>query len=69
LRRGRRYLNLDYVCDATAQVDADAPTADAVPAWVEKYAAQIERFGMTPASYAARFSVPIRIRLTRLDGR
>jgi hypothetical protein len=24
---------------------------------------------MTPASYAARFSVPIRIRLTRVDGR
>jgi hypothetical protein len=23
---------------------------------------------MTPAAYAARFSVPLRIRLTRLDG-
>ena len=52
-----------------AQVDADAPAADANPAYLEKYAAQIERFGMTPASYAARFSVPIRIRLTRLNGR
>jgi PPOX class probable F420-dependent enzyme len=57
------------VFSGTAQIDADAPAADAVPAWLEKYAAQIERFGMTPASYAARFSVPIRIRLTRLDGR
>jgi len=52
-----------------AQVEADAPAVDAVPAWLEKYAAQIEQFGMTPVSYAARFSVPIRIRLTRLDGR
>jgi PPOX class probable F420-dependent enzyme len=52
-----------------AQVDSGAPAADAFPAWLEKYAAQIAEFGMTPASYAARFSVAIRIRLTRLDGR
>jgi PPOX class probable F420-dependent enzyme len=52
-----------------AQVDPDAPAADANPAHLEKYAGQIEQFGMTPASYAARFSVPVRIRLTRLDGR
>ena len=57
------------VLSGTAQADRDAPAADANPPYLEKYAAQIERFGMTPASYAARFSVPIRIRLTRLDGR
>ena len=57
------------VLSGIAQVDPDAPAADANPAWLEKYAAQIERFGMTPASYAARFSVPVRIRLTRLDRR
>jgi PPOX class probable F420-dependent enzyme len=57
------------VLSGMAHVDPDAPSADAHPAWLEKYAAQIEGFGMTPASYAARFSVPIRIRLTRLDGR
>ena len=57
------------VLSGTALVDPDAPAADANPTWLEKYAALIERFGMTPASYAARFSVPIRIRLTRLDGR
>jgi PPOX class probable F420-dependent enzyme len=57
------------VLSGIAHVDANAPGADANPAWLEKYAAQIERFGMTPASYAARFSVPIRTRLTRLDGR
>ena len=57
------------VLSGAAEVDPDAPAADALPAWLEKYAAQIEGFGMTPASYAARFSVPIRIRLTRVDGR
>jgi PPOX class probable F420-dependent enzyme len=57
------------VLSGTAQVDPDAPAADANPAHLAKYAAQIERFGMTPASFAARFSVPVRIRLTRLDGR
>jgi PPOX class probable F420-dependent enzyme len=57
------------VLSGTAQVDADAPAADANPAYLEKYAAQIERFGMTPASYAARFRVPVRVRLTGLDGR
>jgi PPOX class probable F420-dependent enzyme len=57
------------VLSGTAQVDEDAPPADANPGHLEKYAAQIAGFGMTPASYAARFSVPIRIRLTRVDGR
>ena len=57
------------VLSGMAHVDANAPSADANRAWLEKYTAQIERFGMTPASYAARFSVPVRIRLTRLDGR
>lgn len=33
------------------------------------YAAQIAAFGMTPASYAAGFSIPIRIRLMRVEGR
>jgi PPOX class probable F420-dependent enzyme len=57
------------VLSGIARVDADAPGVDANPAWLEKYAGQIEQFGMTPASFAARFSVPIRVQLTRLDGR
>lgn len=57
------------VLAGTAHVDADAPGADADPGYLEKYTAQLERIGMTPASFAARFSVPIRIRLARLDGR
>ena len=57
------------VLSGTAQVDRSAPAADTHAAWLEKYAAQIAVFGMTPAAYAARFSVPLRIRLTRADGR
>jgi PPOX class probable F420-dependent enzyme len=57
------------VLSGTAQVDPSGPAADACPAWLEKYGAQIAGFGMTPAAYATRFSVPIRIRLTRVDGR
>jgi PPOX class probable F420-dependent enzyme len=57
------------VLSGLAAVDEQAPPADANPGHLAKYAAQIAEFGMTPASYAARFSVPIRIRLTRVDGR
>jgi PPOX class probable F420-dependent enzyme len=57
------------VLSGTAHVDSDGPAADANSAYLEKYGAQIQEIGMTPAAYAARFSVPIRIRLTRLDGR
>jgi PPOX class probable F420-dependent enzyme len=57
------------VLSGTAQDDPDAPAAEANFAYVEKHGAQIERFGMTPATFAARFSVPPRIQLTRLDGR
>jgi hypothetical protein len=56
-------------CPASRTSTATAPAADANPVHLEKYAAQIERFGLTPAAYAARFSVPVRIRLTRVDGR
>jgi PPOX class probable F420-dependent enzyme len=57
------------VFSGVAQVDRSLPSVDANPAWLEKYAGQIEQFGMTPAAFAARFSVPIQVRLTRLEGR
>lgn len=76
-RNPRVTLNFDgdgrggdiVVLSGIAQVDPDAPAVDDNPAWLAKYAGQIEQFGMTPASFAARFSVPIRVRLTGLDGR
>lgn len=57
------------VLSGMAQVDGAAPRADELPEWLEKYAGLIERFGMTPASYAARFNVRVRVLLTRVDGR
>jgi PPOX class probable F420-dependent enzyme len=57
------------VLSGTARVDPDAPAAETNSAYLEKYEVQIERFGMTPAAFAARFRVPLRIQLTRLDGR
>ena len=49
-----------------ATVDESAPSADRLDAYVEKYAALIERLGADPASFAAEYAVPIRIRPTRL---
>ena len=46
----------------------DDPPADALPAYVEKYAAFIARNGWTPASFAAEYTVPLRIAATRLRG-
>ena len=39
------------------------------PEYLEKYRDQIARIGMTPETFAQRYSVPVRIRLTRLRGR
>jgi PPOX class probable F420-dependent enzyme len=47
---------------------SDDPPADAVPAYVEKYAPLIERNRWTPESFAADYSVPMRIRLRRIRG-
>jgi PPOX class probable F420-dependent enzyme len=51
-----------------ARIDEDAPRANALPAYVEKYAAGIEGLGMTSDSFAAEYSVPVRIKLTKLRG-
>jgi PPOX class probable F420-dependent enzyme len=46
----------------------DGPPADALPGYVEKYAVFIARNGWTPESFAADYSVPLRITATRLRG-
>ena len=55
------------VCQGRAGV-SDDPPAHEVPEYVEKYAAFIERNGWTPASFAADYSVPVRITIARLRG-
>lgn len=74
-RSHRVSLNLDgngrggdiVVCLGDARV-SDDPPADAVPEYVAKYAPLIERNSWTPASFAADYSVPLRITVTRIRG-
>ncbi|HEU0304905.1 MAG TPA: TIGR03667 family PPOX class F420-dependent oxidoreductase [Gaiellaceae bacterium] len=55
------------VCLGQAHV-SDDPPADAIPEYVEKYAVLIERNRWTPASFAADYSVPLRIAISRIRG-
>ncbi|HEX5191737.1 MAG TPA: TIGR03667 family PPOX class F420-dependent oxidoreductase [Solirubrobacteraceae bacterium] len=56
------------VLSGSAEIDESAPSAAQNAAWVAKYAAEWERAGMTAQSFAQRFSVPVRIRITAVDG-
>jgi PPOX class probable F420-dependent enzyme len=55
------------VVTGTAEL-SDDPPADRVEAYSRKYAGSIARNGWTPASFAADYSVPVRVALTRLRG-
>lgn len=56
------------VLSARATIDRDAPPAFQVPQYVEKYADGFRRLGMTAEQFSQRYSVPIRIRITRVRG-
>jgi PPOX class probable F420-dependent enzyme len=68
-------LNLDsdgieadiVVCWGEVRI-SDDPPADQVREYVVKYAGRIAALGWTPESFAADFSVPLRIELTRIHG-
>jgi PPOX class probable F420-dependent enzyme len=47
---------------------SDDPPAHALPGYVAKYAAFIERNSWTPESFASDYSVPLRITATKLRG-
>jgi PPOX class probable F420-dependent enzyme len=47
---------------------SDDPPANQVAAYLAKYADRIEALSWTPESFAADFSVPLRIDLTRIHG-
>jgi PPOX class probable F420-dependent enzyme len=51
--------------EGNAEVLRDQPPADQVPAYAEKYRGPIGDYGWTPESFAADYSVPIRITPTR----
>jgi len=55
------------VCVGEARVPDDPP-ADEIPDYVEKYALLIERNRWTPESFAADYSVPLRITISRIRG-
>lgn len=46
----------------------DGPPANEALAYIEKYADHIRRIGHTPETFAQKYSVPVRIELTRLRG-
>jgi PPOX class probable F420-dependent enzyme len=52
----------------TAQVDAAIPPADQIPAYVEKYADGMASINLTPESFAAIYSAPIRFTPTKVRG-
>jgi PPOX class probable F420-dependent enzyme len=54
------------VITGDAVVDELAPRADALPAYIEKYRRSIARLESDPEAFAAEYSVPIRIRPTKL---
>jgi PPOX class probable F420-dependent enzyme len=68
-------LNLDsdgveadiVVCWGEVRI-SDDPPGDQIPEYADKYAGRIAALGWTPESFAADFSVPLRIDLTRIHG-
>ena len=56
------------ILSGIAAVDPEAPPADRSPEYLEKYDEHIAGIGMTPETFAEAYSVPVRIRFTRVDG-
>jgi PPOX class probable F420-dependent enzyme len=57
------------ILSGIAHVDESGPSAVEDAAFAAKYATEFERFGMTAETYAERFRIPVRIRLTAVNGR
>jgi PPOX class probable F420-dependent enzyme len=51
-----------------ARIEAEAPTADEVPAYIEKYKIGLKRLNTTPEEFAQRYRVAIRMRPENLRG-
>jgi PPOX class probable F420-dependent enzyme len=74
--RPRVSLNFDgdgkggnvVVLAGVAEQAADVPSADQHDGYLAKYAADVERVGGDAASFAQRYSVPLRIRITKVRG-
>jgi PPOX class probable F420-dependent enzyme len=56
------------VLSGDAAIDNGAPPADRAGEYRAKYDEHIARIGMSPEAFVQRYSVPVRIQLTRLRG-
>lgn len=56
------------IFSGTAVIDSNHPPADQVADYIGKYEGGLQRIGMTPASFAASYSVPVRVSLKSLRG-
>jgi PPOX class probable F420-dependent enzyme len=56
------------VLSGEARIASELPSADRDPSYISKYADQIERIGMTPETFAARYRVPLEITITAVHG-
>ena len=56
------------VLSGNAAIDNSAPPADRAGDYRAKYDEHIARIGMSPEAFVQRYSVPVRIQLTRLRG-
>jgi PPOX class probable F420-dependent enzyme len=56
------------VLSGTAVEESEVPPADANSAYLAKYAGSIERIGHTPESFAEKYCVQLRVRVTRIRG-
>lgn len=52
--------------EGTAEIDESYPSAAAIPEYVTKYRAMIKDINMDPESFAKAYSVPVRIRPSRI---
>ncbi len=74
--RGKVSLNFDgdknggdiVVFEADAQIVADAPPANEVDGYVEKYAQGIKSIGMTPESFGQTYRAAVRFTPTKVRG-
>jgi PPOX class probable F420-dependent enzyme len=63
---GNRVGGDNVIFEGQATLSGDAPPADRVPEYIEKYGPRIEQYGWTPEGFAKDYSQPIRITPTRL---
>lgn len=64
--RGDRQGDTIVTMEGTARIDRAAPSPIDDPSYMAKYGEEIVRLGWTPESYAAEFSVAIRVTINKV---